>query len=300
MGKPLVGRYLYPPKGLFAFLRPYLDQNKKYAYLQDQHSFFDDKLQITLGVRYDHHNIYGGITNLRSGLYYQLKKGWAIKALYGEAFREPTMFELSENPNLKPADMETWELSLHFNPIKNIAGQLVFYQNHASKIIQERRGTTGLGGIPVNVGIKDVEGIESLIKWQYNKLRGNIWYNYERNPDDPDFLNVAKNKLGAGVIYNITKNISMSLQGRYTDKIKTNAWDKDGKEIVITIPEYNSFNFTLLARQITFSTFPEIDFSFSIYNLFDEKNLYPNLRGPNPSRYLAEGRSFYVRGGIYF
>jgi outer membrane receptor for ferrienterochelin and colicin len=300
MGKPIVGRYLFPPKGYFAFLRPYLDQNKVYAYLQDQHSFFKDKLQITLGGRYDHHNIYGNIVNLRSGLYFQLKKGLVLKMLYGEAFREPTIFELSMNPNLKPAEMKTSELSLHVDPIKNIAGQIVYYFNNASKLIIEQRGTTGIGSMWDNAGSKKTQGLESLLKWQYNKLRGNLWYNYERNPDDPNFLNVAKNKFGAGVIYNITRSISMSLQGNYIGKIKTNAWDADRNDIVITIPEYKSFNLTILAGQIEFSDFPKFDISFSIYNLFNTKNLYPNMRGPNPSRYLAEGRSFYLKAGIHF
>ena len=53
----------------------YLDQEKYYVYVQDQHSFLDNKLQLTLGGRYDHHNIYGDVTNIRSGLYYQFAQG---------------------------------------------------------------------------------------------------------------------------------------------------------------------------------------------------------------------------------
>ncbi|MFH1196451.1 MAG: TonB-dependent receptor [bacterium] len=300
LGDPMVGHYLYPPKGYFSHLRPYLSQNKKYAYLQDQHSFFDDKLQITLGARYDYHSIYGGITNLRSGLFFQLLKGWAVKALYGEAFREPTIWEFTSNPDLVPAKMETWELSLHFSPTENIAGQVVYYQNHASKIIQEQRGTGSIDGVPGNIGKKNTTGLESLIKWKLDRFRGDFWYNYEHNPNDPDLFNIAKNKLGFGVIYNITNNISLSLQGKYTDKIKSNVWDEDGNNIIITIPEYVSFNLTFLAQKVNISGFPEMDFSFSIYNLFNRENLFPNMRGPNPSRFLAEGRSFYVSGSIHF
>ncbi|MBU0475628.1 MAG: TonB-dependent receptor plug domain-containing protein [Bacteroidetes bacterium] len=297
LGKPIVGRYLFPPKGYFSNLNPFLDQNKTYFYLQDQHSFLDDKLQITLGGRYDHHNIYGSITNIRSGFYFKLVQGFAVKALYGEAFREPTMFEFSENPDLHPTEINTWELSLHFNPVENIVGQLVYYQNHASRIIEE---APGIEDIIVNGGTKNVDGFESMVKWQYNNLRGYIWYNYERNPDDPDFMEIAKNKLGFGFIFNITEKLSLSFQGKYTDKIKGYALDKDFNEIKITIPEYKSFNLTFLAHQINFPTFPEIDFSFSIYNLFDTENLYPDVRGSNPSRYLEEGRSFYIKGTINF
>jgi hypothetical protein len=106
--------------------------------------------------------------------------------------------------------------------------------------------------------------------------------------------------LGLGVIFSFTESISVSLQGKYTDKIKTNAWDASGNDIIITVPEYRSLDFTLLASKISLPTFPDIDFSFSIYNLLDRENMYPNVRGPNPSRYLAEGRSIYLGGGIYF
>ncbi len=297
LGNPIVGRYYYPPKGYFSNLLPYLDQEKVNFYIQDQHSFFEDKLQITLGARYDHHNIYGDITILRGGIYFKPIKSLSIKALYGEAFREPTMYEFTEGPNLKPAEMKTGELSLYFNPVKNIAVQLVYFQNHASMIIEE---APTIEDILVNQGAKTVEGLEGLIKWQFGKFRGNAWYNYERNPDDDNFVEIAKNKAGFGLIYNMTEKLSLSFQGKYTDKIKGYALDTDFNELIITIPEYKSFNFTFLAHNITFSKFPEIDFSFSIYNLFDTENLYPDVRGSNPSCYLEEGRSFYIKSTIHF
>ncbi len=230
-------------------------------------------------------------------MYVEIIKGWAVKALYGEAFREPTMFEFTENPDLKPTEMKTGEISLHFSPLKNVAGQLVYYQNHASRIIEE---APGIEDIIVNRGSKNVGGLEGLVKWQYGKFRGNIWYNYEHNPDDPDFMEIAKNKAGFGLIYNITEKISVSFQGKYTDKIKGYAMDKNLNEIKITIPEYKSFNLTFLAQQISFTKFPETDFSFSVYNLFDTDNLYPDVRGSNPSCFLEEGRSFYAKAGIHF
>lgn len=296
LGYPIVGRYLYPPKGYFSSLKPYLNQNKKYVYLQDQHSFFDNKLQLTLGGRYDYHNIYGGVTNIRSGLYFQLMEGWAVKALFGEAFREPTMFELQANPELKPEKIKTWELSLHFNPIKDIAGQLVYFQNHASELYEE----TGPNGIPINVGAKKVTGLECLIKWHYNSFSGNIWYNYQTNPDDPDFLEIAKNKLGFGIIYSFLEKLSLSINGKYTDKIKVIALNQNAENTIISIPQFLSFNLTLLASQIKIPTLPEMDFSLSVYNLFNRMNYYPDVRQSDPGRFLEEGRSVYVKCLIHF
>ncbi len=296
LGKPIVGRYLYPPKGYFASLKPYLDQSKTFIYLQDQHSFFDDRLQITLGGRYDYHNIYGSITNIRSGLYFQVIKGLVVKTLYGAAFREPTMFEMQATPEIKPEKIKTWEFSIHLNPVENIFGQLVYYRNHASSLIQG----LGINGNPINIGTKKVDGLEAMIRWQYNNLKGNIWYNYENNPDDADFLEVAKNKLGFGLVYSIMEKLSLSLYGKYTDKTKSIALNENLENNIITVPEYLCFNFTFLASRIKFPTLPEIDFSLSIHNLFDRKNLYPDVRQSDPSCFLEEGRSFYISGSIHF
>jgi hypothetical protein len=106
--------------------------------------------------------------------------------------------------------------------------------------------------------------------------------------------------VGFGIIYDIKDNISLSLQGKYADSIKGNALDENLNPITITIPEYKSLNMTLMAERIKSSTFPDMDISFSVYNLFDTDNYYPNVRGANPSRYLEEGRSFYIRGRIFY
>ncbi len=153
-------------------------------------------------------------------------------------------------------------------------------------------------GVPANIGKKNTEGLKSLVKWRLHRFRMDFWYSCERAPDDPDFLNAAKNKLGVGVICDPARNISLSLQGRHTGKIKTNAWDEVGNDTVITIPEYNSVNLTLLAHQLGFVALPDIDLSLSIRNVFDRSNLSPNMRGPSPNCFLAEGRPLFIPGSI--
>ena len=297
LGSSLVGRYLYPPTGYFPELKPFLNQTKTYIYLQDQHSFANDRLQITLGGRYDHHNIYGSITNIRSGIYYKLGEHWAVKALYGEAFHEPTMFDLSEGPDLVPASMKTREFSIQFNPTRNISGQMVFFQNHAYNIIETSATDQNR---EVNSGSKRVQGVETLIKWRLERLRGYVWYDYEHDPNDRKFIDIAKKKFGLGVVYSFTDKLSLSLQEKYTGKITSTALDQNLNLTTIRIPTFNLFNLTLLAQRIHFETFPDVDLSLSVYNLLNAKNLYPNVRGSDPSRFLDEKRSFYIRGKIYY
>jgi outer membrane receptor for ferrienterochelin and colicins len=139
----LVGRYLYPPTGFFAFLRPYLEQDRRYFYLQDQQNFWDKKIQITAGVRYDYNSIYGDVWNIRSGLLLRPLANYTIKVLFGQGFREPTMFELSNNPQLNPARINSSEVSLLFTPLKQISGQIAYFQNRANKLIEISRSPDG-------------------------------------------------------------------------------------------------------------------------------------------------------------
>ena len=70
------------------------------AYVQDQQKLFDDRLILTAGVRYDDHERYGGTWNPRGGVVYRPVEPTIFKLLYGESFREPTVFELLSDTNI--------------------------------------------------------------------------------------------------------------------------------------------------------------------------------------------------------
>ena len=78
-------------------------------------------LGYSLGLRYDHSSFYGSTTNARLGLIGDMPvdrmglplSRWISKVIYGEAYREPTIFELSDefrgNPRLKPESTQTYQ-----------------------------------------------------------------------------------------------------------------------------------------------------------------------------------------------
>lgn len=79
------------------------------AYVQDlwEITAYDS---LTLGVRYDYYNDFGGTTNPRIGYVHEFKNEMIVKLLYGRAFRAPNNNELYSinnpdvvgNPDLEP------------------------------------------------------------------------------------------------------------------------------------------------------------------------------------------------------
>jgi outer membrane receptor protein involved in Fe transport len=303
-GQPvsLVGRYLYPPRGYFSNLRPFLGQNRIYVYAQDQQYLWDKRIEITAGLRFDHHSIYGNILNVRSGLVVRPVKNYAIRAAFGQGFREPTLFELSDNPSLSPARMNTWEVSFLFTPVANLSGQIAYYQNRASKLIVLERGAganAARGGGPQNVGEKRVGGIETLLRYQVGRLGGDLWYSYEYPLDDQPLLGTARHKLGFGPRYGFGDHYSVAVRGKWTSGAHGQALDATGSISEISVPQYFTMDLTLLAHSLTFAGC-KADVSFQILNILGRTNYYVNTVGPNPNRYLAEGREFFGKASLNF
>ncbi len=83
------------------------------TYIQDEQKFWNDKISLTLGVRFDQDSDYGKIFTKRFGF---IAKPWNFynsKILYGEAFKAPTVFQLYDefrgNKELKPQKIQTYE-----------------------------------------------------------------------------------------------------------------------------------------------------------------------------------------------
>jgi outer membrane receptor protein involved in Fe transport len=296
---PMAGRYIYPPTGLFANLRPVLHQNRLYAYVQDQQYFWKKIIQITAGMRYDYNDVYGEVWNFRSGLLLRPLPNYTIRGLFGQGFREPTVVQLV-NADLKPARMNFWEASFLFTPVPNLYGQFAYFQNYASDLIVIAPAPgTPFGILPQNLGEKQVGGVESLIRYHVGPIAGDLWHSYEYSIDDQPLIGSPANKLGFGANYAYREHLSLSLRAKYTSRAEGQALTAEGIPIDITVPRYFTLDATALARDMELAG-ARWNVSFSIFNLLDRENLYVNTFGPNPSRFLAEGREFFGKVAVRF
>jgi outer membrane receptor for ferrienterochelin and colicins len=292
-----VGRTLFPTTGYFSQLRPFLHQYRFYVYAQDQQNLWSKKIQITAGIRFDHHSIYGGILNVRSGLMLRPWRNYTIRGLFGQGFREPTAIDFQQNPELVPGRMNAWEASFLFTPVRHLSGQVAYFQNRASNLIVF--GTTPTGFLPLNIGHKGVAGFESLVRYQVGPVAGDIWQNYEYSIDDQPLLGTAKNKLGFGAHYSYGEHLSLGLRAKYTSGVEGRAFDAERNQRSITVPAYLTLDANALAGDLAFAGVTW-DVSFSILNILDRKNFYANTLSPDPSRYLAEGREYFGKVALRY
>jgi outer membrane receptor protein involved in Fe transport len=92
----------YKPEGLPASFY-FIQYNHAGAYVQAQYS--GNKLNLTLGARYDRNSQYGASFNPRIGAVYQPTDKTTIKLLYGSAFRAPAPSDLySQYGSFETAD----------------------------------------------------------------------------------------------------------------------------------------------------------------------------------------------------
>lgn len=80
---------------------------------------------LAAGVRYDHHNTFGGQWSFGANGSYELAPNWRIRASYGEGFKTPTLYQLNAfgvdfgftfagNPALLPERSRSYEAGIEY------------------------------------------------------------------------------------------------------------------------------------------------------------------------------------------
>jgi len=100
------------------------DYSQSAVYLQDEFNIGD--LAVTLGGRFDDHEVYGGEFSPRAYAVYSITDNWVVKGGVGKAFKAPSLNQYSDsyavlacrgacyvvgNPNLKAETAVSYELS---------------------------------------------------------------------------------------------------------------------------------------------------------------------------------------------
>ncbi len=173
------------------YLNEKYSSKKSAAYVQDEVRLRDN-LIIGAGLRYDHHSVFGGITNPRISVIYLPQPDTSVKLLYGSAYRIPSLYEQfyqdgisqTANPDLKPEKIKTYELAFE----KNFTGQAKLttslFRYKVKELITLR--DPGNGGLDFfdNLLSSEAQGAEFEIdKAWANGARGRISYTHQRARD---------------------------------------------------------------------------------------------------------------------
>ena len=279
----------------FNELKPFLKHTLNSFFIQDQQTFLDDRFLLTLGYRHDDSNLYDNIETIRGALQYNINHQYSVKILYGEAFREPTVFELSNNPSLNSATVKTTELVLDANPNDHLNFKLATYTSKARDIIGENRQDTD--GPLVNIDKKTINGSEAFMRWHTGQLSGFLSSSYL---DVDDMLDLARYKFGWGLSHELSEKWTFSIIGKYISTIDTKAMDANENLYIEKVPAFYDMDITLLGSDIINWPYSKVGISFSVHNIFDRENYYPNPRGPDPIKFLANQRSYFIKTSLKF
>jgi outer membrane receptor for ferrienterochelin and colicins len=148
--------------------------------LQDQVAL-NERLSVTLGVRYDDYDDVGSLLTPRIAALYRLGEHHLVKAQYSQGFRSPTFWELyasgSADESLDFEVMKTTELSYIYRRAKSVARVTLYYSEIDDGIYGKSGG--GSGNI-VDIDAKGAEveweqQISEKLRWQANLSYNDTW-----------------------------------------------------------------------------------------------------------------------------
>jgi iron complex outermembrane receptor protein len=223
-------------------------------------------LTLSLGLRYDHHDSFGGTASPRAAVLFHPSERTVLKAIHAEGFRAPSAVELSlgadADPGLEPERIR--EQSLVFERYVRggllITGTLFRYQ------IRDR---IGRGGAPVleNLPLIESHGVETEFQKRWPKgptLRVGWAYQETRDAGDLEPLNAPRHlgKAHAGLPL-LDGRLVLGAELLYTGRRVLVDGTRTGGHLLT--------NLTLTAPDLA----PGLDLSASLLNLLDEDYVDP-------------------------
>ena len=276
-------------------IRPAFSNYKWGLYAQHEVRLWSDRLGLTLGLRFDEHEIYGDTLNPRGGLVYRATDSTILKLLYGEAFREPTVFELQNNQNIKPSTMQTIELGWHQYLGRHLKNEAVAFFNMVDDLIVS--DSTELGGIS-NRGELEAYGFENQLNVSLGNVRGFANYTYTTAElDEPmrekrKVADIPKHKANLGMMIGFGERYSIGPLLRYRGRTPTEYRDER-----LEVSDYVVLDVAFNVVEIPwFDSSARLDIIAK--NVFDKEYFHAEPRAPAVVKHPQEGRYVEVRFGI--
>jgi outer membrane cobalamin receptor len=286
-----------------ALRRPFYKTDKHSLYAQFKKTFLSEKLHLTLGGRIDNQDIYGSIETVRGGLVYEYSEATYYKLLYGEAFREPNIFEQGAsndpgkafNDSLEPAKIETFELAVNHRFSNQIKSNMVIYYSTVKNFL-EPASTVDF----VNSNKEEnAKGLEAQLFYNYEDLSGDVMYTFT-DPENRivagveiDALNNYKHRLSLGINYDVVPHLKLNTRVNYFDSMQAEHGNSD-LEQVINIPSSMRLDFTVSVDEFNYNGL-HISLMTSIKNVTDEVQYQPNVRNGGPKQFLQPGRNYQAK-----
>ncbi|MBI4848828.1 MAG: TonB-dependent receptor [Nitrospirae bacterium] len=259
-------------------------------FLQDEFNISEHVI-LNGGLRHDYYKAFGGTTNPRVALIYNPLEKTTFKAIYGRAFRAPSVYELyyndggvtaKANNDLKPETINTYELVYEQYIGKYLRGTVAgFYYTLNDLIKQETDPDDGLLVFNNNDDVT-AGGAEFEMEGKSDSgLEGSVSYTYQKTKDKQTgraLSNSPKHLAKAHVIIPVIKEkIFLGLEELYTGRRRTLSMEKQEglpaglREEGFPFDRYAGSFFLTNGTLYTKNLWKTLEASASVYNLFNKK-----------------------------
>ena len=217
-------------------------------------------VNITLGFRYDHHDVFGGAFVPRIGLTKRIQN-FHFKALYSHSYRAPGIENINLNEDIRPEKTKTVELELGYQFTKDMLLMLnSFYIDTRDIIVY---GYTELEDgdweeYYENSDKAGSKGLELIYRYYKDKFRFNTNYSlytpiknnttatYQVPGNESIYVGFPNHKLNARLGYEIKQNFWADLGVIYRSKrYGYTDIDEDEYPVIGTLDPFTKVNFSL-------------------------------------------------------
>lgn len=275
------------------------DRRQSYGLFAQGDFLVVTNLHLDTGVRYDQsfddEDKFGPSWSPRAALIYDPLPQSTFKFIYGQAFRDPSFYELSEattlNDKPQPEEITSYELVYEQGIGKYLRSSISGYYNRMDNLIEIENGAfTNLNA--------DTLGLELALegKWEYGiitRVSYTLQHTEDRDtdgglPDSPMHML----KLNASVPLYRDK-IFAGLEVQYTSRSQTIESDPISGDTVSGgyIPGYTVVNLTLFSQNLA----KNLDISASIYDLLNQTYSEPASQFHLQNAIQQDGRNFRVK-----
>jgi outer membrane cobalamin receptor len=237
-------------------------------------------ISSSAGLRFDLSSEFGNIISPMVAVDYNPTQVIGLKVMFGSAFRQPSIFELTSefrgNPNLNPQQIKTHELEIYnfFESLNIQTKTNIFYSKITNQIGKVNDPTMPAGERYENLDDMSITGVSFHSQTKILQ-KHKLYFNYNLllgiEHDSNKFYDIdhtAKHKINAGVNLHLLKGkATTDLRMNYVGKRKapeSNIWMQEYQSGYA--PSYLKFNLnlTLKINEIIYA-------QIKIDNLFDEK-----------------------------
>jgi len=269
---------------------------------------------ITLGARYDNHNLFGGnlapriaLTKVMDKLHYKL--------LYSHSFRSPMALNVAFNPDIKPEKTTVLEAEVGYQIHKNMNITVNVFDNKTKDTIvydllpitsQEtyfNANKTGTRGIEAEWRFKDTWGNVSLSHSYYRSgigtARNQRVVNFQENTEEALLhLGFPAHKTVLSLNFKLAPHLNLNSSMVYqTARYGYDGVDENG---LAYLKKYNSSPLVNTFLRYQPPEFKGLELGFGIFDLFNSKPRFIQPYSSSHSPLPAPSREFVFKLGYQF